>query len=179
MQRSEQAKKNFMSGLNCSQSVFLAFRDLTGLDEKSAMKLSAPLGGGVGRMREICGTVSAMMLVLGCVFYDAVQAKIRLDRLPRTAQRHRFGRFARGRGTHRGVLQETPVPRHVRRSRRHAGGIPQRKRQTLIRGEGIADTALRRADSLHPPFPARRSGRMRRNKKTPRPAAAGKKGAKE
>ena len=39
MQRSEQAKKNFMSGLNCSQSVFLAFRDLTGLDEKSAMKL--------------------------------------------------------------------------------------------------------------------------------------------
>ena len=71
MQRSEQAKKNFMSGLNCSQSVFLAFRDLTGLDEKSAMKLSAPLGGGVGRMREICGTVSAMMLVLGCVFYDA------------------------------------------------------------------------------------------------------------
>ena len=51
MQRSEQAKKNFMSGLNCSQSVLL--------------------GGGVGRMREICGTVSAMMLVLGCVFYDA------------------------------------------------------------------------------------------------------------
>ena len=71
MRRSEIAKNNFMRGLNCCQSVFCAFCDLTGLDEKTAMKLSAPLGGGVGRMREICGAVSAMMLVLGSVFYDA------------------------------------------------------------------------------------------------------------
>lgn len=71
MQRSETAKNNFMQGLNCCQSVFAAFRDLTGLDEKTALKLSAPLGGGVGRMREICGVVSAMMMVLGSVFYDA------------------------------------------------------------------------------------------------------------
>ena len=48
------AKNNFMQGLNCCQSVFAAFRDLTGLDEKTALKLSAPLGGGVGRMRELC-----------------------------------------------------------------------------------------------------------------------------
>ena len=71
MQRSEIARANFMRGLNCCQSVFLAFNDVTGLDEHTALKISAPLGGGVGRMREICGAVSAMMLVLGIVFYDA------------------------------------------------------------------------------------------------------------
>lgn len=71
MQRAEIARENFMKGLNCCQSVFLAFRDLTGLDESAAMKVSAPLGGGVGRMREICGAVSAMMMVLGFVYYDA------------------------------------------------------------------------------------------------------------
>ena len=71
MRRSEIAKNNFMRGLNCCQSVFCAFCDLTGLDEKTAMKLSAPLGGGVGRMREICGAVSAMEMAAGLLFYDA------------------------------------------------------------------------------------------------------------
>ena len=71
MTRSERAKENFRRGYNCAQSVFLAFSDLIPLDEKAALKISAPFGGGVGRMREICGTVSAMMMVCGLVFYDA------------------------------------------------------------------------------------------------------------
>ena len=71
MNRSETARENFKSGYNCSQSVFLAFSDLIPLDEKTALKISAPFGGGVGRMREVCGTVSAMMMVCGLVFYDA------------------------------------------------------------------------------------------------------------
>ena len=71
MNRSETARENFKNGYNCSQSVFLAFSDLIPLDEKTALKISAPFGGGVGRMREVCGTVSAMMMVCGLVFYDA------------------------------------------------------------------------------------------------------------
>ena len=71
MNRSETARENFKNGYNCSQSVFLAFSDLIPLDEKTALKISAPLGGGVGRMREVCGTVSAMMMICGLVFYDA------------------------------------------------------------------------------------------------------------
>ena len=71
MNRSETARENFKSGYNCSQAVFLAFSDLIPLDEKTALKISAPFGGGVGRMREVCGTVSAMMMVCGLVFYDA------------------------------------------------------------------------------------------------------------
>ena len=71
MTRSESAKANFLRGYNCAQSVFLAFSDLVPTDEKTALKIAAPFGGGGGRMREICGTVSAMMMVCGLVFYDA------------------------------------------------------------------------------------------------------------
>lgn len=71
MNRAEKAKENFMKGYNCTQAVVLAFSDVIGIDEKTALKVSAPFGGGVGRMREICGTVSGMMTVLGLIFYDA------------------------------------------------------------------------------------------------------------
>lgn len=71
MDREKRARENFYGGLNCGQSVFMAFADLTGLTYEQAMKLSAPFGGGMGRMREVCGAVSASMMVLGLLFYDA------------------------------------------------------------------------------------------------------------
>lgn len=71
MGREQRAIENFCSGLNCGQSVFMAFADLAGIDHDTAMRLSAPFGGGMGRMREVCGAVSASMMVLGLLFYDA------------------------------------------------------------------------------------------------------------
>lgn len=65
MTRAEMAKENFLSGYNCSQSVVLAFSDLTGVDKDTLLKLSSPFGGGMGRMREVCGAVSGMYIVLG------------------------------------------------------------------------------------------------------------------
>lgn len=70
MSRADQARDYFKQGLNCAQAVVLAFSDLTGLDRETLLKLSAPFGGGMGRMREVCGTVSGMMMVAGMVFYD-------------------------------------------------------------------------------------------------------------
>ncbi len=64
----ERAKQNFESGYNCAQAVLLAFSDVTGLDEAMAMKLSASLGGGMGRLREVCGAVSGMFLVAGLLY---------------------------------------------------------------------------------------------------------------
>ena len=58
-ERSEKAVELFKSGYNCSQAVFAAYADLFGFDEDTALKVSAGLGGGVGRSREVCGTVSA------------------------------------------------------------------------------------------------------------------------
>ena len=61
----------FLSGCNCAQAVVLAFEDVTGLDHKTTAQLSAPFGGGIGRMREVCGAVSGMMMVLGTLYgYD-------------------------------------------------------------------------------------------------------------
>ncbi|MDO5411709.1 MAG: C-GCAxxG-C-C family protein [Lachnospiraceae bacterium] len=58
------AEALFMSGYNCCQSVFAAFAPRFGIKEKDALKLSCSLGGGVGRMREICGAVSGMSLLV-------------------------------------------------------------------------------------------------------------------
>lgn len=63
--RKEKAVNLFLEGYNCSQSVFVAFADLYGLDRETALKLSASFGGGMGRMREVCGTVSGMLMVAG------------------------------------------------------------------------------------------------------------------
>ena len=61
----EIAIENFKSGCNCAQAVLLAFREYTGLDEKTCLRLAAPFGGGLGRQREVCGAVSGMCMVLG------------------------------------------------------------------------------------------------------------------
>ena len=68
MDHSIKAGELFLSGSNCSQAVVLAFEDLTGLDRDTAMKLSSAFGGGIGRMREVCGAVSGMMMVLGLLY---------------------------------------------------------------------------------------------------------------
>lgn len=63
--RVEKAERLFKEGYNCSQSVFAAYCDLYGIDEQTALKLSASFGAGMGRMREVCGAVSGMFLVAG------------------------------------------------------------------------------------------------------------------
>ena len=63
--RTEQAAALFMEGFNCSQSVFAAYADLFGMDKETALKVSASFGGGIGRMREVCGAANGMFLVAG------------------------------------------------------------------------------------------------------------------
>ena len=61
----ETAQGFFEEGYNCCQSVFLVFGERYGFDRETACRLSASFGGGVGRLRQICGAVSAMALVCG------------------------------------------------------------------------------------------------------------------
>lgn len=63
--RAEQAKAYFTDGYNCAQSVHMAYADLFGIDAKQAAIIAAPLGGGMGRLREVCGACSASFLVAG------------------------------------------------------------------------------------------------------------------
>lgn len=65
MTKTEKAETLFRSGCNCAQAVFAAFADGFGLDEELAKRVSCGLGGGVGRLREVCGAVTGATLVLG------------------------------------------------------------------------------------------------------------------
>lgn len=62
---SEKAVNNFREGYNCAQSVLLAFANKVGLKENEALKLASSFGGGMGRLREVCGAVSAMFMIAG------------------------------------------------------------------------------------------------------------------
>ena len=66
--KSEKAKELFKSGYNCSQAVLGVFCEELGLDFDTAMKISSSFGGGMGRMREVCGTVSGMFMAAGMAF---------------------------------------------------------------------------------------------------------------
>ena len=68
MDRIERAANLFTQGYNCSQSVAIAFSDLTGLDVESSAKLASSFGAGMGCLREVCGAVSGMFLVLGILY---------------------------------------------------------------------------------------------------------------
>lgn len=68
MNRGEKAEELFKTGLNCSQAVFVAFCDVIGMDENTAKKTSVGLGGGVGRLREICGAVSGAAMIIGFLY---------------------------------------------------------------------------------------------------------------
>ena len=71
MQRDLYAAELFLKGYNCAQAVAIAFCDVTGLDEAFTARLSSSFGGGMGRMREVCGAVSGMMTVAGLLYgYD-------------------------------------------------------------------------------------------------------------
>ena len=63
--RVERAVENFMAGYGCCQSVVAAFADLYGLDEVLAKKIAAGFGGGVGRLRMMCGAVSGIVMLVG------------------------------------------------------------------------------------------------------------------
>ena len=64
-QRVARAVDNFMAGYGCCQSVVAAFADLFGLDETMANRIAAGFGGGVGRMRMMCGAVSGIVMLVG------------------------------------------------------------------------------------------------------------------
>ncbi|SCY52540.1 C-GCAxxG-C-C family protein [Butyrivibrio sp. INlla14] len=71
MTRREKAMANFMQGYNCSQAITLAFADLVPMDESTLLKLASSFGGGMGRLREVCGSVSGMFMIAGLLYgYD-------------------------------------------------------------------------------------------------------------
>ena len=71
MDHSIPAAELFLEGYNCAQAVAAAFCDVTGLEKDFSARMASSFGGGIGRMREVCGAVSGMLMVLGLLYgYD-------------------------------------------------------------------------------------------------------------
>lgn len=70
-QRVASARNYFLEGYNCSQAVLLAYHDLTPMSKELAATIAAPFGGGMGRMREVCGAVSGMLMCVGFLYPNA------------------------------------------------------------------------------------------------------------
>ncbi len=71
MTRREMAMANFYEGYNCSQSIVLAFADLIPIEKTTLLKMSSSFGGGMGRLREVCGSVTGMFMIAGILYgYD-------------------------------------------------------------------------------------------------------------
>lgn len=68
MNHRDTAAQAFMDGYNCSQAIAVAFSDVTGLTPEFSARMASSFGGGMGRMREVCGTVSGMLMVAGLLY---------------------------------------------------------------------------------------------------------------
>ena len=79
-ERVEKAKRLFKEdGYNCCQAVVLAYNDIFGIDDKTAAAVSSGFGGGMGRMREVCGSVSGMVMLAG-LLTPAAEPSVKVDR---------------------------------------------------------------------------------------------------
>lgn len=68
MDHGTKAAELFLQGYNCAQSVAVAFSDVTGLEETAAARMVSGFGGGMGRLREVCGAVSGMVFVASVLY---------------------------------------------------------------------------------------------------------------
>ncbi len=76
MNKADRAEELFRMGYNCSQSVYAAFAEELDMSVEEAAKRASPFGAGFGKLREVCGAVSGMVLVLGdlCGYQDPTDA---------------------------------------------------------------------------------------------------------
>lgn len=79
-ERVEKARRLFKEGgYNCCQAVVLAYNDIFEIDDKVAAAMSSGFGGGMGRMREVCGSVSGMVMLAGLIA-PAADPSVKADR---------------------------------------------------------------------------------------------------
>lgn len=89
--KAEQARELFMKGYNCSQSVVGAWAEELGIDFELAVKAASGFGGGMGRLREVCGAFSGAVMALGLKYGNADGA----DRMAKAEDYERVQAFAK------------------------------------------------------------------------------------
>ena len=64
-ERQQRAEQFFLDGYNCCQAVLLAFEDILDADRSTLLRMASGFGGGIARLREVCGAFSAMAMIAG------------------------------------------------------------------------------------------------------------------
>ena len=90
-ERGDRGRDYFKNGLNCAQAVLAAFADVTGLDDGTMKKIAAGFGGGMGRLREVCGTVSGAVMAMGLILGDKVDKATLYSYIQEFAQKFKDG----------------------------------------------------------------------------------------
>jgi C_GCAxxG_C_C family probable redox protein len=66
--KGDKAYELFLNGYNCTQAVVCSFAEEMGLDVGSAAMLASGFGGGMGRMREVCGAFSGIVMIVSSLY---------------------------------------------------------------------------------------------------------------
>ena len=85
MNKADKAESLFRTGYNCSQSVYAAFAEELGITVEEAAKKASPFGAGFGKLREVCGAVTGMVMVIGDLY--GYELKVSVYALIRPEQR--------------------------------------------------------------------------------------------
>lgn len=80
-QKAQRAAELFMEGYNCSQAVLGAFCEDIGMEFETAVRLASSFGGGMGRLREVCGAMSAVFMIAGihCGYSSPTDAEAKIE----------------------------------------------------------------------------------------------------
>ena len=126
MDHSEKARALFYEGYNCSQAVVCAFEDVTGIDIKTSARLSSSFGGGMGRLREVCGTVSGALMALGMLrgYSDPADPQAKAEHYRLVQQYAQRFREINGTIICRELLKDVPVT---------PGGVPEARTPEFYR----------------------------------------------
>ena len=139
MDHAEKARALFLEGYNCAQAVVCAFDDLTGLDRETSARLASSFGGGMGRMREVCGTVSGALLVLGqlCGYSDPKDPQAKIDHYHLVQE---FARRFRERPLPPGTGIRPAIPGDQRND--HLPGASERRKDEAWKRAGGEDAGV-------------------------------------
>ena len=126
MNHADEAQRLFLEGYNCAQAVFCAFCDETGLSLENAARLSSSFGGGMGRLREVCGTVSGALMALGMLrgYSDPADPQAKAEHYRLVQQYAQRFREINGTIICRELLKDVPVT---------PGGVPETRTPEFYR----------------------------------------------
>jgi len=121
MTHADKAEELFTQGYNCAQAVLGAFAEDVRLPIDIIMKLSSSFGGGIGRLREVCGACSGMLMAAGLLYGYAAPEEGAVKSAHYALVRELAGQFSE--------IHGSIVCREILGKRAEVGGTPEKRTQ--------------------------------------------------